>query len=91
MKLAYLLNQYPMPSQTFIRREIAALEAQGIPVERFTLRHTDGSVVDPVDRAEIDRTRGVLDVGPHGLAGRSCDGSSRTRPSSSVRCASPSA
>ena len=68
MKLAYLLNQYPMPSQTFIRREIAALEGQGIPVERFTLRRTDGSVVDAGDCAEAARTRVVLDVGPVGLA-----------------------
>ena len=63
LKVAYLLNQYPMPSQTFIRREMAALEAGGLQVERFSLRATDGSVVDPADRAEIDRTRVVLDEG----------------------------
>ena len=61
--MAYLLNQYPMPSQTFIRRELAALEVHGVDVERFSIRATDGSVVDPADRAEIDRTRVVLDVG----------------------------
>ena len=27
MKIAYLLNQHPYPSCTFIRREIAAIEA----------------------------------------------------------------
>lgn len=63
LKVAYLLNQYPMPSQTFIRREIAALEAEGVPVERYSIRATDGSVVDPADRAEVDRTRVILDVG----------------------------
>ena len=29
MKLAYLVNQYPKVSHTFIRREIAALESLG--------------------------------------------------------------
>ena len=28
-RIAYLLNTYPQPSVTFIRREIAALERQG--------------------------------------------------------------
>jgi glycosyltransferase involved in cell wall biosynthesis len=52
-----------MPSQTFIRREIAALEERGVAVRRFTLRRHDDSVVDPDDLAEARRTRAVLDVG----------------------------
>ena len=33
MKLAYLLNTYPLISTTFIRREIQAIEALGQPVD----------------------------------------------------------
>lgn len=60
MKLAYLLNVYPLISTTFIRREIAAIEALGQPVERFALRHWDGTLVDPDDIAEQKRTHYIL-------------------------------
>lgn len=49
-----------MPSQTFVRREIAALEASGLPVRRVTVRKTDGEIPDPLDRAEVDRTEVIL-------------------------------
>lgn len=58
--IAYLLNQYPMPSQTFIRREIRALEAMGHEVDRFSIRASDGDLVDPDDRDEAALTRVVL-------------------------------
>lgn len=61
MKLAYLINQYPQPSQSFIRREIAALEQLGIPVSRFTLRRYSGPLPDPADQAEQKKTFAVLD------------------------------
>ncbi|MGH7213841.1 MAG: glycosyltransferase family 4 protein [Tepidisphaeraceae bacterium] len=67
MKLAYLVNQYPQPSQTFIRREIAALEARGIDVQRYTVRRWGGFLVDAGDQAEAARTRTVLDTGATGL------------------------
>ena len=63
MKLAYLVNQYPQPSQSFIRREIAALEAAGEPVERFTVRRYGGTLVDPADVGEQERTTVVLGQG----------------------------
>jgi len=69
MTVAYLVNQYPQTSQSFIRREIAGLEAAGIVVERFSLRRWDGKLADPADEAERNRTRVVLEVGPLGLAG----------------------
>jgi colanic acid/amylovoran biosynthesis glycosyltransferase len=67
VKIAYLVNQYPQPSQTFIRREIAALESMGVSVDRFTVRRWNGTLVDPGDQAEAARTRAVLDVGAFGL------------------------
>jgi glycosyltransferase involved in cell wall biosynthesis len=61
LKVAYLLNQYPMPSQTFVRREIAALETLGWTVERCSVRSAAGQVVDADDLVELGRTRVVLD------------------------------
>jgi colanic acid/amylovoran biosynthesis glycosyltransferase len=67
VKIAYLINQYPQASQSFIRREIRALEAQGFQVDRFTLRTWDQNLVDPDDQTEKAKTRVVLDIGPLGL------------------------
>lgn len=61
--VAYLVNQYPKVSHTFIRREIAALEAAGLSVERFALRGWDAVLSDPQDEAERRRTRYVLKSG----------------------------
>jgi len=62
--VAYLVNQYPKVSHTFIRREIQALERLGIAVERIALRGWDAEVADEQDRIEKSRTRYVLQ---HGL------------------------
>jgi glycosyltransferase involved in cell wall biosynthesis len=67
MKVAYLVNQYPKTSHTFIRREILALEEQGHEVERVSVRRTDDPIVDESDQREVARTRVILDVGPAGL------------------------
>ena len=66
--LGYLINVYPMASLTFIRREIAAIEAEGRPVRRYALRAWDTELVDPEDHAEAARTRRVLDAGLPRLA-----------------------
>src|SRR5262245_57830678 len=64
MRVAYLINQYPKVSHTFIRREILALERQGVDVMRIALRGLDGELADPEDRCERARTRYVLADGP---------------------------
>ena len=46
LRVAYLVNQYPKVSHTFIRREILALERQGVTVRRFAIRGWDAEVVD---------------------------------------------
>jgi colanic acid/amylovoran biosynthesis glycosyltransferase len=66
MKVAYLVNQYPHVSHSFIRREIAGLEACGVAVERFSVR-SSGAVADPADRAEQARTHVLLACGVRGL------------------------
>lgn len=64
--IAYLVNVYPKVSHSFIRREIAALEAQGLHVARFSIRRpTD--LVDSADRVEAKATTVVLDDGLVGL------------------------
>ncbi|MCT7949707.1 glycosyltransferase [Ancylothrix sp. C2] len=62
MKIAYLINQYPKISHSFIRREIASLEAAGIPVERYSIR-PQMDLIDRADRVEIDKTKAVLGIG----------------------------
>jgi glycosyltransferase involved in cell wall biosynthesis len=58
-----------MTSHSFIRREIAGVEAQGVTVRRYTLRFGDETLVDPLDLTERERTKAVIDVGPFGLLG----------------------
>ena len=70
MKIAYLVNQYPKVSHTFIRREILALERQGVSVARFALRGWDADVKGAEDLAERDRTRHILREGLATLLGR---------------------
>lgn len=70
MKVAYLVNRYPAPSHTFIRREIAALEALGLEVGRFSIRG-DAPLVDLADLEERRRTRSILEAGPMELLGAS--------------------
>jgi glycosyltransferase involved in cell wall biosynthesis len=67
LKVAYLVNQYPRVSHSFIRREILALEARGIVVERFSVRSSGEELVDPADQAERQRTAVLLEVGIAGL------------------------
>ncbi len=66
--IAYVLPTYPMPSQTFIRREIAALEGGGRPVLRFAMRRFDRELAEAADRDEEARTEYLLDAGVAGLA-----------------------
>jgi glycosyltransferase involved in cell wall biosynthesis len=67
MRVAYLVNQYPSVSHSFIRREVAALEGHGVAVERFSVRQPPPDLVDPADQAEAKRTRALLAGGKRGL------------------------
>jgi colanic acid/amylovoran biosynthesis glycosyltransferase len=64
VKLAYLVNTYPQPSHSFIRREIQALERMDWQIHRFALRSDRARLVDSADIAEDGRTEHILD---HGL------------------------
>ncbi len=67
LRVAYLINQYPMVSHVFIRREILALERRGIEVVRIALRGWTGELVDKEDHLERERTRYVLRGGAPAL------------------------
>lgn len=67
LTIAYLINQYPKVSHTFIRREITSVEACGIQIARFSLRSCSTELVDEADLQELERTRVVLGIGLVGL------------------------
>ena len=67
MTIAYLVNQYPKVSHSFIRREIAGIEAMGIKVARFSIRSCSAELVDEVDKLEQELTQVVLGIGKVGL------------------------
>ncbi|MCB2017164.1 MAG: glycosyltransferase [Hydrogenophaga sp.] len=63
MKVAYLISEYPKVSHSFIRREIAALERQGVEIHRFAIRGPSDGSPDAADVGELNRTRYVLGAG----------------------------
>jgi len=60
LRVAYLMNTYPLISTTFIRREIQALEEMGVQVERFAIRAWSEPLVDRRDAEERNRTTYLL-------------------------------
>ena len=50
LKIAYLINEYPKISHSFIRREILALEKEGFEILRLAVRGWDGPLPDEQDR-----------------------------------------
>ena len=72
LHVAYLVNLYPAVSQTFIRREIQALERRGLRVQRIAFRGWDATVVDESDKHELALTRYALKDGASGLAMALC-------------------
>jgi len=64
LRVAYLVNLYPKISHSFIRREIQALESQGVSVDRYAVRTTAEPLVDEADLEEKAKTAVLLDLGP---------------------------
>lgn len=67
MKIAYLINQYPKVSHSFIRREIAGVEACDLEVVRYAIRDCAAELVDQADKDELQKTKIVLALGLWGL------------------------
>jgi colanic acid/amylovoran biosynthesis glycosyltransferase len=64
LRVAYLVNQYPKISHTFIRREIVALEEQGVEVTRIAIRGHETGSVDASDAEELAKTKYLLRANP---------------------------
>ncbi|MBX3621804.1 MAG: glycosyltransferase family 4 protein [Rhizobacter sp.] len=62
-RIAYIVNQYPKVSHSFIRREISALERLGLQVERMSIRGWNDTLVDADDLQERKITRYALQGG----------------------------
>lgn len=67
MQVAYLINQYPKPSHSFIRSEMRELERLGLTVRRVSLRGWSDEAVSAVDQEEQERTTYILKQGPFQL------------------------
>ncbi len=61
MRVCYFVSEYPTVSHTFIRREIAELERNGISVLRVSVRGNNRKLVDPDDIREKARTRFIME------------------------------
>lgn len=66
-RIAYIVNQYPKVSHSFIRREIRELESQGVEVIRFTIRRSPEVLADPADHEELAKTESLLEAGLAGM------------------------
>lgn len=64
MKIAYLINQYPGISHSFVRREIQALERLDVDVARFAIRPSKQGLVSDEDKAEEAITRQIVETPP---------------------------
>ncbi|MCU0862485.1 MAG: glycosyltransferase [Planctomycetes bacterium] len=58
--VAYVVNRYPAPSHSFIRREILALEQLGVVVQRFSVRPGQVTPGNDADADEQRRTQVLL-------------------------------
>src|ERR1700712_3072992 len=68
MRVAYLVNQYPSISHTFVRREIEALERLGVQVSRYSIRPmNEKALPDPADQRELGITHALLGRGGRAL------------------------
>tara|TARA_R110002049_G_scaffold72490_2_gene187107 strand:+ start:124975 stop:126282 length:1308 start_codon:yes stop_codon:yes gene_type:complete len=61
LKIAYLMNQHPMTSVSFVRREMQGMEDAGAEVQRFSIRKWSEKSVDPADLAEVFITEFLLE------------------------------
>ncbi|MEI2654901.1 MAG: hypothetical protein V9G12_22625 [Microthrixaceae bacterium] len=70
MKVAYLTGEYPRATDTFIQREILAVERCGVDVERFAVRRPgDEHMVGERQRSERDLTTYLLEQPSSSYAG----------------------
>ncbi len=62
MKIAYLVNQYPHTTHSFIKREIKALEEHEVEITRFALRADLNTLVNQDDIDEYHATTKITET-----------------------------
>lgn len=62
-RIGYLTSQYPAPSHTFIRREIAQLRSMNHDITSYSIRRPVSGLESPRDVAAQDETYYVLQAG----------------------------
>ncbi len=62
MRIAYLINEYPKVSHSFVRREIDAVERLGVEVDIYSIRPWSTDLADPADKSHADRTTVLYDT-----------------------------
>lgn len=67
-RIGYLTSQYPAPSHTFIRREVAALRAVGLPIVTYSIQRAPADLKAALDRVAADSTFAVLGQSPAAYA-----------------------
>lgn len=67
-KVGYLVSEYPAPSHTFIRREIAALRGCGVAIATYAVRPPRHPLRDPRERQAAGETFYILGAGAARIA-----------------------
>jgi glycosyltransferase involved in cell wall biosynthesis len=65
--IAYLTSEYPSPSHTFIRREIASLRASGANIATYSVRSPRYALDNPLESDAAKETFFVLERGVVGI------------------------
>src|ERR1039458_497193 len=69
LRLAYLCNEYPALSHTFVSREVRALRRRGAEIVTFSIHRADPSrLLSDVDREEFASTEALLPPDPAAVA-----------------------
>lgn len=65
--IGYLTSEYPSPSHTFIRREIASLRDQDVVIKAYSIRAPGHAIDNPLEQEAMRETFFVLNRGVLGL------------------------
>ena len=55
LRVAYVMSRFPKLTETFILREMVAMEQLGVRIELYPLLHERGALVQPAARSFVER------------------------------------
>ncbi|WP_432199785.1 glycosyltransferase family 4 protein [Erythrobacter sp. W53] len=67
--IGYLTSEYPSPSHTFIRREIASLRDQDVAIKTYSIRAPGHAIDNTLEKDAFRETFFILERGVFGLLG----------------------